>query len=58
MKQERKITKKYKCKCGTFIGELAEDGYIIYNPKNKFSSNGIIKKITCCKCGEVVLIKD
>lgn len=59
MGKERKIIKRYKCKqCGNFIGELAEDGYIIYNPKNKFASNGVIKKITCSKCNNVTLIED
>lgn len=52
------MNKKYKCKkCGSFIGELKKDGYIVYNSKCKFASNGIIKKITC-KCGEVTIIKD
>lgn len=52
------MNKKYKCKkCGTFLGELKENGYIEYNSKCKFASNGIIKKITC-KCGEVTIIKD
>lgn len=59
MGKEREIIKKYKCKqCGNFIGELADDGCIIYNPKNKFASNGVIKKITCSKCNNIILIKD
>lgn len=52
-----KIKNKYICeKCKSFIGALKEDGYIYYNPKCKFASNGRDIKITC-KCGEVHTLK-
>lgn len=42
-------------KCGTYLSEKRNDGYIHFNSKCKFASNGINIKITC-KCGEVHII--
>ena len=52
-----KIKNSYVCKkCKMFIAEKKDDGYIHYNSKCKFASNGREIKITC-KCGEIHLIK-
>ncbi|MGL5316082.1 hypothetical protein [Cetobacterium sp. ZOR0034] len=52
-----KIKNTYVCKkCKMFIAEKKDDGYIHYNTKCRFASNGIDIKITC-KCGEVHMIK-
>lgn len=54
---EVKKTNKYTCKkCGSFIGELKDDGYYHYNPKCRFANNGVVIKITC-RCGEEKIIK-
>ncbi|MGL5918131.1 MAG: hypothetical protein ACRCYM_02690 [Cetobacterium sp.] len=52
------MSKKYSCKkCGTYIGELKESGYIEYNSKNKYASNASTTRVTCNKCKEIIYIK-